>query len=78
MGLHTEDASHQSGPNIELNIKGVVKKWSTGFPNTYHTMQIQKPILALYWLQRSTNLSAFWSLILSASPGDVALGHALH
>ena len=32
----------------------------------YHTVQIRKPIVASYWLQPSTNLSAFWSLIFSA------------
>ena len=31
-------------------------------------MKIRKLILASYWLQQSTNLSAFWSLIISASP----------
>ena len=39
---------------------------NTGFPSTYRTIQIRKPILVSYSLQLSTNSSAFRSLILSA------------
>ena len=56
------DPRHLSGPNIKVRV---VKWRNTSFPNTYHTIQIWKPILASYWLQRSTNLSEFWRLTLS-------------
>ena len=49
-------------------MKGVIKRGNTSLPNTVRTTQckLRKLILASYWLQQSTNLSAFGNLICSS------------